>query len=142
MSVITWHDIQELSINLPEFTQFVQPMNWQNTSCNYVEKIAQSISKRIACNCLFLKIRSNYWNVYFFLATVMAPYAARHGKGWKIVCFTGKLFFKNHPSCIFQSNWIIHTHVRPILTIFFKLINFRQGEEKRSKGTTHHLTQK
>ena len=27
------HDIQQLSINLPEFTQFVQLMNWQNNSC-------------------------------------------------------------------------------------------------------------
>ena len=29
ISAITWHDIQQLSINLPEFTQFVQLMNWQ-----------------------------------------------------------------------------------------------------------------
>ena len=43
VSAITWHDIQQLSINLPEFTQFVQLMNWQNN------KIAQSISKRITC---------------------------------------------------------------------------------------------
>ena len=26
---ITWHDIQHVSINLPEFTHFVQLMNWK-----------------------------------------------------------------------------------------------------------------
>ena len=37
-SAITWHDIQQLSINLPEFTQFVQ-LNWQNNSCNLCKKL-------------------------------------------------------------------------------------------------------
>ena len=32
ISAITWHDIQQLSINLPGFTQFVQLINWQNNS--------------------------------------------------------------------------------------------------------------
>ena len=32
VSTITWHDIQQLSINLPEFTQIFQLMNWQNNS--------------------------------------------------------------------------------------------------------------
>ena len=36
ISAITWHDIQKLSINLPEFTQFVQLMNWQNNSSRFV----------------------------------------------------------------------------------------------------------
>ena len=36
VSAITWHDIQQLSINLPEFIQFVQLMNWQNNSCKFV----------------------------------------------------------------------------------------------------------
>ena len=31
---ITWHDIQKFSINLPEFTQFVQLIKWQNYSFN------------------------------------------------------------------------------------------------------------
>ena len=35
ISAITWHDIQQLSINLPEFTQFVQLMN-RNNSCKFV----------------------------------------------------------------------------------------------------------
>ena len=50
ISAITWHDIQQLSINLPEFTQFVQLMNWQNNSCKFVQKIAQWISNIITCN--------------------------------------------------------------------------------------------
>ena len=33
ISAITWDDIQQLSINLPEFTQL---MNWQNNSCKFV----------------------------------------------------------------------------------------------------------
>ena len=33
---ITWHDIQQLSMNLPEFIQFVQLMNLQNNSCKLV----------------------------------------------------------------------------------------------------------
>ena len=37
------------SINLPEFTKFVQLMNWQNNSCKCEYKIAQSISKRTTC---------------------------------------------------------------------------------------------
>jgi hypothetical protein len=36
ISAITWHDIQQLSIDLPEFTQFVQLVNWQNNSCKFV----------------------------------------------------------------------------------------------------------
>ena len=36
ISAITRHDIQQLSINLLEFTQFVQLMNWQNNSCKFV----------------------------------------------------------------------------------------------------------
>ena len=36
ISHITWHDIQQLSINLPEFTQFVQLMNWKNNSYKFV----------------------------------------------------------------------------------------------------------
>ena len=38
---ITWHDIKRLSIYLPEFTQFVQLMNWQNNSCRFVYKISK-----------------------------------------------------------------------------------------------------
>ena len=38
-----------LSINFPEFTQFVQLMNWQNNLCKFVSKIVQSFSKRITC---------------------------------------------------------------------------------------------
>ena len=49
ISAITWHDIQQLSTNLTEFTQFVQLMNWQNSKCKFVYKFAQSISKRITC---------------------------------------------------------------------------------------------
>ena len=33
---ITWHDIQQLSINLPEFTKVVQLMNWQNNSSKFL----------------------------------------------------------------------------------------------------------
>ena len=36
LSAITWHDIQQLFINLPKFTQFVQLMNWQNNSSKFV----------------------------------------------------------------------------------------------------------
>ena len=36
ISAITWHDIQQSFINLPEFTLFVQLMNWQNNSCRFV----------------------------------------------------------------------------------------------------------
>ena len=38
ISAKTWHDIQQLSINLPGFTQFVQHqlMNWQGNSCKFV----------------------------------------------------------------------------------------------------------
>ena len=54
ISHITWHDIQQLSINLPEFTQFVQLVNWQNNSCKFVQRIAQSISKIITCMLLRL----------------------------------------------------------------------------------------
>ena len=51
ISAITWHDIQQLSTNLPEFTQFVQLMNWQNDSCKFVSIIAQSISKKYPVSC-------------------------------------------------------------------------------------------
>ena len=44
-------------MNLPEFTQFVQLMNWQNNSCEFLLKIAQSISKWITC------IREAVWIV-------------------------------------------------------------------------------
>ena len=33
-SAISWHDIQQLSMNLPEFTKFVQLMNWQTIRVN------------------------------------------------------------------------------------------------------------
>ena len=36
ISAITWHDIQQLSIKLPEFTQFVQFMKRQNNPCKFV----------------------------------------------------------------------------------------------------------
>ena len=36
ISAITWHDIQQLSINLPEFTKFFQLMNWRNNTCKFV----------------------------------------------------------------------------------------------------------
>ena len=36
ISGITCHDIQQLSINLPEFTQFLQLMNWLNNSSKFV----------------------------------------------------------------------------------------------------------
>ena len=36
ITAITWHDIQQFSLNLPEFTRFVQLMNWQNNSCKFV----------------------------------------------------------------------------------------------------------
>ena len=34
--IITWHDIQQLCINLPEITRFVQLMNWQTNPCKFV----------------------------------------------------------------------------------------------------------
>ena len=36
ISAITWHDIQQLSINLLEFTLFVQLLNCQNDLCKFV----------------------------------------------------------------------------------------------------------
>ena len=62
ISAITWHDIQQLSINLPKFAQFVQLMNWQNNSCKLVEKIVQSISKRITCK-VFTRCDDEYPNI-------------------------------------------------------------------------------
>ena len=41
ISAITWNDIQQLSISLPEFTHFVQLKNWQNYSVNLFLKISQ-----------------------------------------------------------------------------------------------------
>ena len=54
-----------MSINLPEFTQFVQPMNWQNNLFEFVWKIAQSISKRITCRKLWLSLYCFHHNTIF-----------------------------------------------------------------------------
>ena len=45
ISAITWHDIQQLSINLPQFTHFFQLMNCQNISCKFVKKFAIDLKK-------------------------------------------------------------------------------------------------
>ena len=45
ISDITWHGIQQLSINLPEFTHFGQLMNWQNNFANLCKKLRNRSKK-------------------------------------------------------------------------------------------------
>ena len=105
MSAITWHDIQQLSMNLPEFTQFVQLMNWQNNSCKFVQKIAQLISKRITCTSANLqKFLLHSWLPKWFKSFLMQmqDLVFRLGLWYNVdVLFTKCLWTQKDPS----PNW-------------------------------------
>ena len=65
----------------------------------------------------------------------MAPYAARHGKGWKIVCFTGMFFTKITPYTLFRQIDLFSSTSALFWRFFLnKYIFYRQGLKAIEKG--------
>jgi hypothetical protein len=109
---LTWYSAQ-LSIHLPEFTQSVWLMNFQNNSCKFVSKIAQSIAKRITCIAAGLQYSKPYSYQTTHRKSLLRRMQTISDERWNCICDSRPPLFVPQASELLT--WLICTNIRIIL---------------------------